>query len=442
MQQIDFDLGVQFTLESLLAERLALLAGAGLSMAPPSSLPSAAAIAAEAKRKYDAMHGAGLAPLSPDIEQQAEFFFQQGKLASVYFRTLIDPHVFAAPPNDGHFAVADLLLVQGIQTAVTTNVDMLIETAGQRLYGQIGTGLDQAEVVVLPPHTSPLLKIHGCRHKDHDNMVWAPGQITAPPVADRIASSAQWLIQRLADRDLLIVGYWTDWDYLNQVFERVLDQIRPSKVIVVDPADSASFQAKAPNMYALSDAVQNGFLHVRASGADFLAALRKAFSKTFIRQLISCGADEFQDRTGAAPPQAITEPPDIDNEALWLMRRDLEGRAPNQPAAMLSPPMECTLGLTLLQLRSSGATADGHYWLLNNKRIRVLRASNELIHRVEAKHAREIAPTVSPDIVIAVGAEADSLPSDIVRAGSAPTIARGTASRWLTRLQANEELGL
>lgn len=442
MEEIEFGLGVQSALESLLAERLALLAGAGLSMAPPSNLPSAAAIAADAKRKYDALHGAGSPSLSLDIEAQAEFFFQQGKLASVYFRTLVDPHVFAAPPNEGHFAVADLMLIQGIQTAVTTNVDILIETAGQRLYGQIGTGLDQAEVVMLPPRTAPLLKIHGCRHKDHDNMVWAPGQITSPPVSDRIASSAQWLIQRLADRDLLIVGYWTDWDYLNQVLEQVLDQVRPSKVIVVDPADSATFQAKAPNLYALSGAVEQGFLHVRASGADFLSELRKSFSKTFIRQLISCGSEEFQNRTGAPAPAAITEPPDIDNESLWLMRRDLEGRAPNQPSVMLFPPMECTLGLTLLQLRSSGATADGCYWLLNDQRIRVLRASNELIHRVEARHAREIAPAVSPDIVIAVGADADSLPSDIVRAGSPPTIARGTSSRWLTRQQANEEFGL
>src|SRR3546814_1461732 len=79
MQQIDFDTGVQVALDSLLAERLALLAGAGLSMAPPSSLPSAATIAAEAKRKYDAIHGIGRAPLSPDIEQQAEFFFQDRK---------------------------------------------------------------------------------------------------------------------------------------------------------------------------------------------------------------------------------------------------------------------------------------------------------------------------------------------------------------------------
>src|SRR3546814_3233933 len=49
MQQIDFDTGVQVALDSLLAERLALLAGAGLSMAHPRSLPRAATIAREAK---------------------------------------------------------------------------------------------------------------------------------------------------------------------------------------------------------------------------------------------------------------------------------------------------------------------------------------------------------------------------------------------------------
>lgn len=442
MQQIDFDHGIEKALDSLFAERLTMLAGAGLSMAAPSNLPSAYAIALEAKRRYDAMHGASRAPLPEAIEDQAEFFFQKDELASVYFRTLIDQNIFAAPPNEGHYAVADLLLVQGIETAITTNVDVLIETAGQILYGQIGTGLDQAQMAALPPRTSPLLKIHGCRQKDYDHMVWAPGQINAPPVADRIASSAQWLSNRLLDRDLLIVGYWTDWDYLNQLLQRVLDQIRPSKVIVVDPADGATFQAKAPALYAIGEAVQNGFWHIQASGDVFLAALRKAFSKAFLRQVISSGAQEYQDRTGNAATQTMTEPPDIDNDALWRMRRDLEGCTPNQPASLRSPPLECTVGLTLLQLRASGADADGCYWMLNNNRIRVLRTPNQLLHRIEAAYARETAPATSPQITIAVGAEADSLPSNIVRAGTAPTITRGTASRWLTRQQAIEELGL
>lgn len=442
MEQIDFGLGIEKALDSLLTERLTLLAGAGLSMAPPSSLPSAYAIAVEAKRKYDAIHGATRAPLPIAIEEQAEFFFEREELASVYFRTLIDQNIFAAPPNDGHYAVADLLLVQGIETAITTNVDVLVETAGVLLYGQIGTGLDQAQMAALPPRTSPLLKIHGCSQKDHDHMVWAPGQINAPPVADRIASSAQWLSNRLLDRDLLIVGYWTDWDYLNQVLQQVLDQIRPSKVIVVDLADSATFQAKAPALYAIGETVQNGFWHVRASGDAFLAELRAAFSKTFLRQVISFGAQEYQYRTGNVATEAMTEPPNIDNDALWRMRRDLEGCTPNQPATLRAPPMECTVGLTLLQLRASGADADGHYWVLNENRIRVLRTPNQLLHRIEAAYARETAPAVSPDITIAIGAEADSLPSDIVRSGTPPTITRGTTGRWLTRQQAIEELGL
>ena len=442
MEPIDFDHGIARALDSLLAERLTLLAGAGLSMAAPSYLPSANAIAAAAKHKYDTTHGASRPPLPEGIEEQAEFFFKQGELASIYFRTLIDQNIFAAPPNDGHSAVADLLLVQGIETAVTTNVDFLIETAGQNLYGQIGTGLDQSQVAALSPRTSPLLKIHGCCQKDYDNMVWAPGQTSAPPVADRITSSAAWLSNRLLDRDLLIVGYWTDWDYLNQILQTVLDRVRPSKVIVVDPAEAATFQAKAPVLYAVGETVQNGFWHVRASGDTFLAALRMAFSKSYLRQVINSGAQEYQDRTGAAAPLEITEPPDVDNDALWRMRRDLEGCTPNQPATHRDPPAEITLGLTLLQLRAAGAIVDGHYWVLRDNRIRVLRTANQLLHRIKAAYARESAPTTSADITIAVGAEEDFLPSNIVREGTASTITRGFAGRWLTRQRAIEELGI
>src|SRR3546814_17902567 len=98
----------------------------------------------------------------------------------------------------------------------------------------------QTEVAGLPPHTSPLLQVHGCRQKDHDHMVWAPGQITAPPVADRLASSAQWMPKRLLDRALLIVGYWTDWAYLNQLFCSVLEQDHPHKVTDVDIVERPS----------------------------------------------------------------------------------------------------------------------------------------------------------------------------------------------------------
>jgi hypothetical protein len=442
MQGIPFDEGVAAALDSLLNDRLALLAGAGLSMVPPSSLPSAAAVAAAAKQKYDGTYGATRDPLPGGLEEQAEFFFQRGELATIYFRTLVDQNAFAGRPNQGHYAVADLLLVRGIQTAVTTNVDALIEMAGQLLLGQVGAGIDGTSVAELPPDTAPLLKIHGCRVRDPYNMVWAPGQLNAEPVASRIASSENWLKVRLLDRDLVIVGYWTDWDYLNSVLSAALGAVRPARVIVVDPADGATFAAKAPALYDLGRRATTAFKRVNGSGSDFLAALRLAFSKSFVRRILHAGVQDYRDRTGASPHVDWTEPPSLENDVLWQMRRDLEGRTPTEPAQERRPPDEPLVGLTLLQLRASGAVPDGPYWLLNGRRIRVLRALNKPLHRVEIAFEREIAQIVAPDIVVAVGAEAQALSSNIARAGTKPTIARGTAGRWMTRPEAVQELGL
>ena len=170
LDEISVDEGIARALTSLLTDRLALLAGAGLSMAPPSSLPSAAALAQSAKQKHDAMFCPGEPPLSTDIEEQAQHFFERGQLATVYLRTLIDQNAFAAPPNPGHYSVADLLLVRAIQTAITTNVDTMIETAGQMLFGQVASAVDGISAAAFPPNTSPLLKLHGCRSADPANM--------------------------------------------------------------------------------------------------------------------------------------------------------------------------------------------------------------------------------------------------------------------------------
>lgn len=74
--------------------------------------------------------------------------------------------------------------------------------------------------------------------------------------------------------------------------------------------------------------------------------------------------------------------------------------------------------------------------------MRVLRTANTTLHEVEALFAREKPPAVASEIVIAVGAEALSLPASIARGSSAGTIARGGVSRWLSRVDAVAELGL
>ena len=126
MQEINFQDGVNNALDALLNNRLALLCGAGLSMAAPSSIPGAEQLAESAKEKYDATYGATRHPLPSSIDEQAQFFYERGELYTVYLHTYIDRDAFSAQPNSGHFAVADLMLVKGLTTTVSTNVDTLI----------------------------------------------------------------------------------------------------------------------------------------------------------------------------------------------------------------------------------------------------------------------------------------------------------------------------
>lgn len=442
MQEISIDEGISRATTSLLTDRLALLAGAGLSMAPPSSLPSAATISQSAKQKHDAMFCPDQPPLSDDIEAQAQHFFERDQLATVYFRSLIDQDAFAGPPNPGHYGIADLLLVRAIQPAITTNVDTMIETAGQMLFGQVAAAIDGISAAAFRPDESPLLKLHGCRNVDPKNMVWAPGQLSTPPVSHRIESSTYWLRGRLTDRDLLIVGYSTDWDYLNEILAGTLGAANPASVLVVDPLHADAFAQKAPALFALGQRAGANFRHVRASGADYLDSLRRSFSKSYLRRVLAGGQDLYQQQYGVAPDPAWIDPPDLSNEALWSLRRDLEGCLPNKPARERSPTAGQLLGFTVLQLRARGASAEGPHWMLSGRRIRVLRTENMALHNVAAAYGRESAPAIVPDIAIAVGAEDVGLPSNIVRSGSSATIARGAPGHWLTRQAAIQEFGL
>ena len=332
--------GIDLAFTALLAQRLAVIAGAGLSMAAPSHLPSAWKLAERAKTEYGLQWGASKPPLSDDIEAQAEFFFAHNELQTVYLATLIDRHAFAGRPNPGHLAIADLMLSHTIQTVVTTNVDVLVETAGNELFGQIEAGIDGVDVAALPPDAVPMLEIHGCRHADWLNTVWAPSQLTIEPVLGKVASSIPWISQRLLNRDLLIVGYWTDWDYLNQILTQAMNATNPSRVIVVDPADAATFPTKAPALFDLGQRAANGFYHVKVSGADFLMALRRKFSDYIVRAVLHSGAAAYIEEKGVAPDPAWLERPAMDDTQSWLLRRDLLGCAPNAPAVSRTPPRE------------------------------------------------------------------------------------------------------
>ena len=440
MLEMSLDDGIATTRNSLLADRLSALFGAGLSMAPPSCLPSAASLAESAKETYEAQFGA--APFGSDIAEQADYFFNRNELATVYLRTLIDKDAFAGPPNSGHVALADLILVGALKTAVTTNIDTMIETAGQNLFGHVESGVDADAMALIPAHVTPLLKIHGCRQSNMATTVWSVLQFGDPAITARLEGNADWLRHRLANRDLLIVGYSTDWDYLNEALNRVMGTVAPARVIIVDPCDGATLEAKAPHLIALGGRASVQFLHVRCSGDLFLDSLRRAFSQSFVRQVLYRGRQEFEDLKGSPPDPTWLEPPDLTSDAYWQMRRDLEGCGPRRPAKESKPTAGPLLGTTLLQLRAAGAIPDGSVWALAGQRIRVMRADGKVLYKVQADFSRDTAPVVAPDIVIAVGAEDVSLPAHIVRGAGGSTITRGASARWLTRKQAEDEIPL
>jgi hypothetical protein len=431
MNPMDIDDALNTALDGILNNRLVLIAGAGLSMAAPSNLPSAAKIAADAKAEYDARYGGIRPPLPEGIEDQAELFFQAKELG-VYLKEFVDQDAFAAQPNAGHVAVADLLLSHGLRAAVTTNVDILVEAAGQNLMGQVFTGIEGTAVAAAPAGTAPMLKIHGCWLQEREHTVWAPGQLTEPPVAGRIATSANWLQNALLDKDLLIVGYSTDWDYLNQVIAQTLGAVAPASVIVVDPSQTAAFIAKAPELAALADRAGKGSHHLEMSGADFLDALRLKFSKVFIHRAIAKGVAEFTAMAGHPPAPASTEAPDLDNDSLWRIRRDLLGCKPGRPARQAMPHDEPAVGLTLLQLREAGGDADGPYWNVGGRTVRVIRAAGAFLHALESQYRSDMPPISAPDLVVAVGAEDVHLPADLARRPD-NSIARGAGPGWMTR---------
>src|SRR6266576_2616557 len=86
--------------------RLVVICGAGLSMAPPSSAPSARDVAVHASTKCREHTGAAVPNGSEtDIEKLASFCYASPALWAGFRDQYIDWKRFKGDPNLGHFAV-------------------------------------------------------------------------------------------------------------------------------------------------------------------------------------------------------------------------------------------------------------------------------------------------------------------------------------------------
>jgi hypothetical protein len=185
--------------------------------------------------------------------------------------------------------------------------------------------LDGDEATVRANTQGPLLKFHGCAYRDRLSTVWAPSQLADQTIAKRIARSKIWMAANLRQKDLLVVGFWSDWEYLNQVIGSSFEDLAPLSVTVIDLSGADQLEQKAPDLWALAHEPHVTFTHVHESGADVLDEVRRAFSTNYLRKIFAVGRDAFEEATGVACDPAWLDVAEFDSEALYGWRRDAEG---------------------------------------------------------------------------------------------------------------------
>ena len=234
-------------LGSIEANRLMLLCGAGLSLPSPSNLLPAwrvAEICYEKRRDIEVLPDA----LRHDLDALAGHFHQAGHFKD-QFLGLVPWAELLGEPNAGHAAVSDLLVARAAHSTLSANFDPLIETWAKTRKVDLRGALDGAQATEYSAATSPLLKFHGCLERDRDATLWTQRQLDEGAVQQRIQSIKNWLAINLPGKDLLIIGFWTDWGYFNTVLADAVAVGGIGRVLVIDPASTDALQQKAPGLW-------------------------------------------------------------------------------------------------------------------------------------------------------------------------------------------------
>ena len=408
-------------LGSIEAGHLVVLCGAGLSIPSPSNLMSALRVA---RACYDKWHATEVlpAPLRDDIDGLAGHFHAQGTLKSVFISTLVPWDDLVGEPNEGHAAVADFLICGAAHAALSANFDGLIEQWSNRRKVAMRGALDGAEAVQFT-RTHPLLKFHGCFHRQPEETLWTQGQLQEPLIQSRVQSCSAWMAINLPAKDLLIVGLWTDWGYLNDVLANAIAVQGFNSVTVVDPATTAALQQKAPALWNKLSGGTVSFTHIQASGADALEELRTEFSKVWAKKFFQLGAPFVAAAGGVYDPTTV-QPATWSGEELYSLRRDAEGMPYNQAAERKAPAAEAaSAAYAHILLNEAGAARAGSFYQHQGLSIRIVHGGGQNLESVRERY-NEPPSVPSADIVICAGADSLGTPGTVISVGQGASIVR------------------
>jgi hypothetical protein len=422
-------------------DSLVFLCGAGLSVPPPSILPSAVKVA---RACYDAwLPSEVLNPvLRDDIDLLAGHFYTRGDF-DVFLR-LVPWNELVGPPNNGHAAIADFLITRSAHAALSANFDAMIECwADERKIALQGALNGQEASSGFTAAANPLIKFHGCLRRDRDMTLWTQGQLSEPEISARVTSCSQWMNLHLPGKHLVVIGFWTDWGYLNDVLGNAFTIDNARSVTVIDPNRSADLKVKAPILWDKLNNLSRSFEHVPVSGADALDDLRTAYSKSWAKKFYALGAPLLAATGGAVPPAAT--PDTLTGEDLYNFRRDAEAVPYTRAATLKAPTLNAAqAALVHLMLLNAGATKLGAWLRHGGRSIRVVNGAGQDLAAVQEKY-KEPATSPQPEIVICAGAVDLGVPFRLIAAGKGASLVRpagGGGARWISFEQARVELGL
>ncbi len=265
--------------------------------------------------------------------------------------------------------------------------------------------------------------------------------MTEPVIADRVSTCSTWMNLNLPGKDILVVGFWTDWGYLNNVFAKALAVHGFGSITVVDPQGSAALETKAPQLWASLTGGTTRFEHIQASGADALTELRTTFSKVWLKKFYQFGKPLLEQEGKTYTPID----PDMNSEDLYSSRCDAESRPSNSAALTKEPAKEGAQAAFFHHLLlQATANRNGSWYDYAGKKIRVVQGGGEALNTVRERHMEPPA-SAQPDIIVCAGAMDIPLPGKILGSGTGASVVRpapGGAARWLTLEGARGELGI
>jgi hypothetical protein len=244
--------------------RVAIYAGAGISVSQPTGLPTGASLAqvihATLRTAFPSLDGVDPADLTAVADAVASLAgggeaLRETAARSAEFRT--------ATPSYGHRMIANLLL-EGVIDVLTTNWDDCIERGGMPERIQAVTD-ERSLARVTPPS---VLKVHGCASEPSSLLV-TTDELQNPPRWAREQTHA-----RLGSAVVVFVGIGDVAGYVKQRIAEAIDDVgNIGNIRVVSPSiverwEDSQWAAVAPNV----------------AGADRIAAT----------------SDEFMEQLGAA----------------------------------------------------------------------------------------------------------------------------------------------